>query len=231
MNSIFMTAFDERECGSGGIEMALRSYPILLLFILAGLGCQRSGVETAGWDLKPPFPDARPVTAKEQLPGIYPVGSRIEDRKALGGFGPCDNVPKKLTGKQWGTKGLVSIVAFPDEPVAYFKSRGFALRIVNRSGDTIALDACDSDLVLVCEALADVGTWKAIESPPIAICGNSYHRVFLEPGEYWEFPAREYDGAIKTKLRFRLNPGNDRPVLYSEEFDGRINATQFQAVR
>lgn len=211
--------------------MTLRSRLVFPFLMFAGLGCQGSNVETAGWYLKPPLPDARPVAAQEQLPGIYPVGSRIEDPKALGGFGPCDNLPKKLAGMEWGAKGSISIVAFPEEPVAYFKSRGFALRVINRSGDTVRFTACDSKLLLVREALADDGTWKEIESPPIAICGNSFHRVFLEPGEYWEFPAREYDGETKTKLRFRLDQGGGRPVIYSDEFEGRINAGQFLETR
>src|SRR5262245_7321824 len=79
--------------------------------------------ESSGWDLTPPIANATPVTAAERLPGIYPAGSQLKDEKALGGFGGCDNWPKKLNDKDWGAKGAISLVAFPNEAVAYFKHR------------------------------------------------------------------------------------------------------------
>ena len=104
-------------------------------------------------------------------------------------------------------RGKVALVAFPDEPVAYFKLRGFALRVVNRTSETVPFAACDSSLFIVCEAKDAGGVWRDIETSPQAICGNSFHRVFLGPDQYWQFPAREYAGPMKTKLRFRLDPG------------------------
>lgn len=163
--------------------------------------------------------------ASEKLPGIYPAGSHIMDRQALGGFGPCGNFPHDLSGQDWGTKGAVALVAFPDEPVAYFKHRGFALRVVNRTGEPVQFAACDSSLSIVREAL-DGGSWREIETGPTAICGNSFHRVFLGANQYWQFPAREYTGTVKTKLRFRFDPGGDRPAIYSNEFDGHVAAAQ-----
>jgi len=161
------------------------------------------------------------------MPGIYPAGSRIKDPDALGGFRPCDNYPWSLDGKQWGAGGVVSIVAFPDEAVAYFKHRGFALRVINRAAEPVPFEACDSDLYIVREAQDASGAWREIESPPRTICGNSFHRVFLGSGEYWQFPAREYDGSLKTKVRFRLDPGGERPVIYSNEFEGQVTAAHF----
>jgi hypothetical protein len=135
------------------------------------------------------------------MTGTYPVGSRIKDRKALGGFGPCDNYPKDLGEKDWGAKGVISLVAFPEEPVAYFKHRGIALRVVNRTGEIASFAACDSCLFLVCEAVDGAGRWRAVEALPEAICGNSFHRVFLKQDQYWEFPARLYRGPIKRARR------------------------------
>jgi hypothetical protein len=176
----------------------------------------------AGWELSPPAEGAKPVEASGKLEGIYPVGSRIEDRKAAGGFGPCSNLPKNLGDKGWGLAGAVSIVAFPDEPVAYFKHLGIALRVINRTDKTVAFRACDSALSIVPEALATDGKWCEIETLPQAICGNSFHHVFLEPNQYWEFPARTYDGRTNTKIRFRLDPGEDQPAIYSNEYGGKI---------
>jgi hypothetical protein len=153
-------------------------------------------------------------------PGIYRVGSRIDDPNALGGFGRCDNYPKDLAGQAWGAKGAVSVVAFPDEPAAYGKHRGFTVRVVNRTGEPVPFAACDSALFLVREAREAGGKWREVESRPEPICGNSFHRVFLGPGQYWEFPAREYPGPIRARVRLRLDPGGGRPAIDSNEFDG-----------
>jgi hypothetical protein len=204
-----------------------RLLPVAVAFALAG--CHRGedpAADSAGWELKPPIPGATPVTATEKLPGLYPAGSRIKDQEALGGFGRWDNFPKDLGGKEWGTKGAVSLGAFPDEPVAYFKHRGFALRVVNRTCEAVPFAACDSMLTLVRKAQDAGGAWREVEAAPQPICGNSYHGVFLGPEQYWEFPAREYAGPNKTKLWFRLDPEDGRPAVYSNEFEGHVTAAQ-----
>jgi hypothetical protein len=204
---------------------------VLLLSAISAAGCGQSDNPDGDehkWDLRPPARGALAVTADEQMRGIYAVGSRIEDRDALGGFGPCDNYPKERGGNEWGAKGDVSLMAFPKEPVAYFKDRGLALRLVNRSDDIWAFAACDSCLYIVCEAIDVDGHWRTIETAPQVCCGNSSHKVFLKPDQYWEFPARQYTGPIKTKLRYRLDPGKERLPIYSNEFDGKVAAGQFE---
>lgn len=183
------------------------------------------------WHLKSPAPGAKAVAANKRLPGIYPVGSRIRDDKALGGFGPCDNFPLDLGKNEWGANGAISLVAFPDEPIAYFKHQGLAVRLINRTSDIAAFSACDSCLYLVQEALDDKGRWREIEETPDAICGNSFHRVFIKANEYWEFKARTYTGSIKTKVRFRLDPGGENPgqPIFSNEFAGHVAPAQFRA--
>ena len=197
----------------------------LLLLLFACGGCDGDDGRT-GWALTPPGSGARPVRASGKLRGIYPVGSKLPDRQAPGGFGPCDNYPFPLGDKPWGTKGAVALVAFADEPVAYFKNLGFAVRLINRTGGTVSFPACDSCLQLVREAQDASGQWRAIEFTEQPICGNSFHRVFLKSNQYWQFPARTYEGPTKTKLRFRLDRGGE-PVLYSNEFDGAVTAAQF----
>jgi hypothetical protein len=212
----------------------MRQFRCLLLVFLAvcGAACRQGGADEngrPGWELKPPEPGAGPVTASEPLQGIYPVGSRLPDRDALGGFGPCDNYPMDLGEKDWGANGTIALVAFPDESVAYFKHRGLALRVVNRTSKVVALSACDSCLFIVQEAFDKDGRWREIETLPDAICGNSFHRVFLKPGQFWQFPARVYGGPVETKIRFRLNPdgeGNQRELIYSNEFEGQVAAVQ-----
>src|SRR5262249_40250038 len=58
--------------------------------------------------------------------------------------------------------------------------------LVRHSGEAIPFAACDSMLTLIREA-RDGGAWREVETPPQPICGNSFHRVFLGPGQYWEF--------------------------------------------
>ena len=83
------------------------------------------------------------------------------------------------------------------------------------------------DAGLVREAQDAGGGWREVEEAPRPICGNSFHRVFLGPGQYWEFPAREYAGPVATRLRFRLDPGGGRPAFYSNEFGGQVAEVQF----
>jgi hypothetical protein len=183
------------------------------------------------WDLTPPLLNAVPVAATKQLEGFYFAGSRLKDDQALGGFGKWDNLPKSLGANVWGLKEAISLVAFPDEPIAYFKNRGIALRLINRTQNVAAFTACDSRLYIVQEALGAEGEWRPIESPPFTNCGNSFHRVFLKADEYWEFKARTYSGSIKTKIRFRLDPdGEDKQAapIYSDEFGGQIAKAQFR---
>ena len=95
----------------------------------------------------------------------------------------------------------------------------------------------DADYLVLEARTGPGGQWKPVEAFPQTFCGNSFHRVFLEPGEYWDLSARRYSGSLKTKLRFRLEPGGEQAVteggqpIYSEEFDGSVSPGQFLARR
>src|SRR5688572_26467667 len=82
---------------------------------------------------------------------------------------------------------------------------------------------------LVQEALDREGRWRPLEKFPEAICGNSYHHVFLEPGDYWQLYALPRAGSFKTKLRFRLEPADPKGVasLFSSEYEGTIDPSAF----
>jgi hypothetical protein len=179
-----------------------------------------------GWQLRPPVAAAAAVNATAKKRGIYPVGSRLVDATAPGGFGPCSNFPRELDERDWGSKGCIALQVFPDEVVAYFQNQGIALRVINRTAKVASFRACDSCLFLVREALDAEGRWQTIEILPEAMCGNSFHQVYLEPNQYWEFPARQYTGSLPTKIRFRLDPGDGQPAIYSNEYQGQINPAQ-----
>ena len=194
---------------------------------------ENSDVDKHGWELNEPIAGATAVATKVRLSGLYPAGSLLKDDKAPGGFGPCDNYPLELGAKDWGSKGKVALVAFPEEKVAYFKHQGIALRLINRSEKITAFAAFDSFVYILQEAQDENGCWREIESPPdiAAFCGNSFHRVLLKPGQYWQFPARLYKGELKTKIRFRLDPTSqpgEEPPVYSNEFEGFIDPGQFR---
>ncbi len=183
--------------------------------------------------------------------GIYLAGSNIKDEQALGGFGKWSNLPRDITGQNWGEAGAISLIACPDEQAGYLDLRGFALRLVNRTDKPAAFTACDSKLFLVQEALDWKGKWRPIEQMPQTFCGNSYHRVFLDRDQYWEIPAPRYSGWFRTRIRFRLEQGEERQreigmedenhlppfptrggrFIYSNEFIGSINLSQFAAER
>jgi len=125
-----------------------------------------------------------------------------------------------------GASGKLSLVAYPDEVVVFRKRKAMPLRLVNRTEKVVEFAACDSSLYIVEERLDPNGQWRALETFPSAICGNSYHRVFLEPEEYWEFHVLPWHGGFRTRLRFRLEPGGEFGIcrggqaIYSNEFEG-----------
>lgn len=167
------------------------------------------------------------MNVKFMLRGYCRAGSNIADEQALGGFETSDNFPKRLTDEVKARAGQVTLVALAGEPVPFAKEyRGMRLLLVNGTQETVAFRAQDSRLPIIQEARDTQGNWKPVEYLPSSWCGNSYHRVMLGPSEYWEFVAPQYVGAIKTTLRFVLQ---GEPLLYSNEFEGSVNAEQFSA--
>jgi hypothetical protein len=189
-----------------------------LLFLLCAAFCLPAGCSSQ---------------VREGPRGWYYAGSNVKDDKALGGFGPCDNFPKKCVKDGPGKPGELSLVAFPAEVVDFRSRKAFLIRLINRTEKTLAFSACDSSLYIVQEALDSQGQWKPLQRFPDTFCGNSFHRVFLEPNEYWEFFAIQRSGRLNTKLRLRLEPGGEEGIaagggmLYSNEYEGSIDPSQF----
>jgi hypothetical protein len=165
--------------------------------------------------------------------GWYFAGSRLSDEEALGGFGPCDNFPKKCDQDTPGKPGQLSLIASADKLVDFRNRKAIALRLINRTDKRLEFSACDSSLYIIQEGLDSDGKWKPLEQFPDTFCGNSFHRVFLEANEYWEFFALDRQGKFKTKLRFRLESGGEpgiaagRGSIYSNEYEGSIEKRAF----
>lgn len=169
--------------------------------------------------------ELKPVDVKFMVRGYCLAGSRV-DQQALGGFGKADNSPKKIESSELGKADAISLVAVPDEAAPFAKTyQGFRLLLLNRTKTEAPFAASDSRLSIVQEAQDANGKWLPVEYLPSSWCGNSYHKVFLPAGHYWEFTAPKYTGAVKTKLRFVLQGG--KAPVYSNEFEGSINLQQF----
>lgn len=165
------------------------------------------------------------------LRGYFYAGSKIEDKNALGGFGSSENFPKALASNISFPQGKISLIALTDEETVFAeKYKGIKLLLVNTTDQQAAFSASDSRLYIVQEAIDRDGKWKPVEYLPSSWCGNSYHTVFLGANEYWEFAAARFTGEFKTKLRFRLDEQKSKTktmTIYSNEFDGSVNAKQF----
>jgi len=163
------------------------------------------------------------VNVSFMMRGYCLAGSRVD--KQAEGFGLSDNDPKKLTDREAGRAGQLALVAIPQKVVPFAnKYRGLKLLLINRTKREAEFSASDSRLSILQEAQDSKGQWKPIEYLPASWCGNSYHRVFLPAGHFWEFAAPIYTGTRKTKLRFVLQ---GKQPLYSNEFEGSINPGQF----
>lgn len=171
------------------------------------------------------------TVVEKRLNGNYHVGSKIEDKTALGGFWASRNFPKTLEPNIMARPNEISLIALPDEETVFAgKYKVMKLLLVNATTEQAAFSASDSLLYIVQEALDRNGEWKTVELMPWSSCGNSYHKVFLGADHYWELAAARYTGDFKTKLRFRLMKSKtEQTPIYSNEFEGSVNEKLFDA--
>lgn len=102
---------------------------------------------------------------------------------------------------------------------------GCKLYLVNTSDSLVKMQASDSRLYIVAEALDKDNEWKPITYLPSSWCGNSYHTMMLDKDEYWEFNIPVFDGKFKTKIRYSFSQ-NGSGKIYSNEIDAFINKDQ-----
>jgi hypothetical protein len=168
-----------------------------------------------------------PCNFEHMLPGYCHAGSRIRDRRALGGFRASRNFPKRINDLVKDSKPTLYLLALPDEETVFSQRyKGGTLLLVNGTNKASRFSATDSRIGIVQEAKDKDGCWKPIEHLPSSWCGNSYHGVFLEPKDCWVFSTPRYEGSIKTTLRFTL-PLSVGKVIHSNEFEGSVNPGQF----
>ncbi|MFC0878988.1 hypothetical protein ACE01N_20505 [Saccharicrinis sp. FJH2] len=105
----------------------------------------------------------------------------------------------------------------------YFQA--IPIYIFNPTKDTLYLDQQDGRVIMIQEAKNEKGEWKPIEYWEYSACGNSYGTVMLLPKNFALIKGIKYSGSFETELRFKMRNGNT--VLYSDNFKGNINKSQF----
>jgi len=84
------------------------------------------------------------------------------------------------------------------------------------------------ELDIILEAENKEGKWMPIEYREIGrICGARINNFKLKPKHYLVSAVRKYSGDYKTKLRAKLLVCDK--VIYSNEFNGEINYSQFDS--
>jgi hypothetical protein len=167
--------------------------------------------------------------------GIYPVASTPLQRYAgAGGWGQSDNQSNPIGTRRFAAHALGVQVTQQATPGTFGKRyHSYALTISNTTADTVLFDVQDSSLSLTIQAQDRQGQWRDIEYSPSSSCGNSYHQVFLAPGQYWQLPVPAYAGEFPTQLRARLlhrrgkGTRSQQVIVYSNSFAGSVNPAQF----
>lgn len=203
------------------------------------LGCTQKFSTAAAQVVQPKIrnsPDDAPKSDEKNtlaidymMRGYCTAKSSSVDKTALGGFGRSNRAPQEITSTAANASNECYLLAQPKVVTDFANGKGMRLVLVNASSAPVTFSACDSRLNIIQEAKDESGMWKPIEYLPSSWCGNSYHRVSLDSGQFWSFPVPRYTGSLKTLLRFRLIDGADKTLLVSNEFKGSVNLKQFTA--
>ena len=140
-----------------------------------------------------------------------------------------ENYPKKISSKKFPEKQLSLIINKDDKALFYGEFEGCKLYLANTSRKKIILNASNSRLNILLQAMDEKGDWQYIEYAPSSWCGNSYHNLYLDSGEYWDFTIPIYEGSIKTKIRAVLSYYKNKKEIfvYSNIIEGSVNPAQF----
>lgn len=175
-----------------------------------------------------------PVNIDYMIRGhFYAASPYLKDLEGAGGWGGSENMFKPVGAGLPVNNNRFEV--YIDTTAIADWGNGFAAHkvyVINTGGDTLFFQAQDSRLNMVVEARDRDGQWKPIEYLPNSWCGNSYHKLFLPTGKYWEFKTPVHTGKFETSLRVSLSYGRDAKnrkseTIYSNEIKGGINPGQF----
>lgn len=159
--------------------------------------------------------------------GYFRVGSSLQDTVSPGGYASSENHPKSINKKvaRRSKKDIFQIIALPKSDANFVENtKGFHVWVVNKTDSVISLSAQDSRIDMIRQVFYN-GFWQDIEYLPSSWCGNSYHKVYINPNEYWDFVAPCMEGSTEGNFRFTLYLDEDT-VLYSNVFSGTFNPKQ-----
>ncbi|WP_299261146.1 hypothetical protein [uncultured Aquimarina sp.] len=170
-----------------------------------------------------------------KLRGYFYAGTSKSDIDAPGGFYQANNKPIKNNQliKEIGKTSDFQLVVKVDSIAEFQKGvKGFKVFLINNTDSIIKLSAQDSRLSVIRQVFHN-NKWQDIEYLPSSWCGNSYHSVYINPKEYWNFIAPCTEGKIKSKFRFKLYIGKTQSLydtgnIYSNEFEGSFNKKQLK---
>ena len=126
--------------------------------------------------------------------------SNDKNAEESNGESHSDNLPQKVD-KSFSNQGFYLVINQNEFSKIDSASLGCKLYLVNATDSLIKLNASDSRLYIVAEALNEKNEWIPISYLPSSGCGNSYHTVILDKDEYWSFDIPVFKGTIKTKKR------------------------------
>ncbi|WP_295125513.1 hypothetical protein [uncultured Chitinophaga sp.] len=145
--------------------------------------------------------------------------------KPSNGEGHSDNIARPVDGT-FERKGIYLYINEKETVTLDRTYRGNVLYLVNTADSNLTLNASDSYIRIMTEALDDKGKWKPVMYFPSSWCGNSYHEITLAQNEYWSFATPVFKGNFKTKLRYTLSIGGQQQLI-SNEIVTYINKEQF----
>jgi hypothetical protein len=164
---------------------------------------------------------------------FYASSPHKEELAGLGGWGGSKNNSKSDFKKLPVNNNRFEIFIDTMQTVKWSdRFAAFNVYVMNLAGDSLFFEAQDSRLYMNVQARDLHGEWKDIEYLPSSWCGNSYHKMFLAPGRYWQFNTPVYSGEWRTELRIKLqykhSPDQEgSEVIYSNVIKGGVNPGQF----
>lgn len=175
--------------------------------------------------------DLKPVDVDFMVRGyFYAASNGPSELNGIGGWGRSGNVSTRSTGTT-GAAGLE--IKVDTNHIVPLDSiyRGQRVWLLNHGPDTIYFPAQDSRLGMWTQAFR-TDSFADIEYLPSSWCGNSYHTLYLAPGEEWSFVMPRYEGRALTRLRLvvefsKVPKGGEPERFYSTTFPGKVNMTQF----
>lgn len=165
------------------------------------------------------------VDIEFQMRGFCYAYSSDKNKVPSEGEAHSVNLPKKVDDKFLKNK-LYLLLNNNEFTSINQKYLGCKLYLVNTTDSVLTLEAQDSRIEIIMEAIDVDGKWKPISYNPSSWCGNSYHLIKLDKGEFWEFDIPVFKGLYKTKTRYVLIISKDTRIV-SNEIISFINKKQF----